>query len=83
MNDPVTNVLATKMEYGTDELKGMVDNHIRTLAHAEVMRALSALQYDSVFFSNLLRNHNTELRRVVLMAVKEFLDRSYNNGNLF
>jgi len=70
MTDPVTNALAVQLEYGEDELKEQINEHIRKIAYAVVMEQL----YNNDFFNRLVSNNSRLFNDQVQRALKEFIN---------
>jgi hypothetical protein len=78
MTDPVTNSLALQTQFGDDDLKKEVDDHIRNLAievaHTVVREAFN----NPDNFRRLLVNNQSEFEVGVMRAMKSFLNNPKN-----
>lgn len=78
MNDPVTNSLVMQTEFGDDELKKAVDDHIRQLAYEVTALAVREAFNNPDNFRRLLVNNNFEFEVGVMRAMKNFLNNPKN-----
>lgn len=74
MNDPVTNSLVLQTQFGDDDLKKEVDEHIKQLAYEVVALAVREAFNNPENFRRLLVNNQTEFEVGVMRALKNFLN---------
>ena len=78
MNDPVTNSLVMQTEFGDDELKKAVDEHIRSLAYEVAALAVREAFNNPDNFRRMLVNSNFDFEVGVMRAVKNFMNNPKN-----
>lgn len=74
MTDPVTNSLVLQTQFGDDDLKKAVDDHIRALAYEVAALAVREAFNNPENFRRLLVNNQTEFEVGVMRALKNFLN---------
>lgn len=74
MNDPVTNSLALQTQFGDDELKKEVDEHIKQLAFAVAQGVVHEAFNNPDNFRRLIVNNQSEFEVSVMRALKNFLN---------
>lgn len=74
MTDPVTNSLVLQTQFGDDDLKKEVDDHIRALAYEVVALAVREAFNNPENFRRLLVNNQSEFEVGVMRALKNFLN---------
>lgn len=78
MNDPVTNSLVMQTEFGDDELKKAVDEHIMSLANKVATGVVLDAFNNPECFRRLLVNNQYEFELSVMRAMKSFLNNPKN-----
>lgn len=78
MTDPVTNSLALQTQFGDDDLKKEVDDHIKKLAYEVVALAVREAFNNPDNFRRLLVNNQSEFEVGVMRAMKSFLNNPKN-----
>ena len=78
MTDPVTNSLALQTQFGDDDLKKEVDDHIKKLADEVAQKAVLDAFNNPDFFRRLIVNNNYEFETQVARSLKHFLNNPRN-----
>jgi hypothetical protein len=78
MTDPVTNSLALQTQFGDDELKKEIDNHIIELAMAAAHQVVLNAFNNPEYFKRLIVNNNYEFETAVARSMKNFLNNPRN-----
>lgn len=92
MTDPVTNALAVQLEFGEDELKAQINDHLSEVARSvadKVTRDVAALLVREMVEGYLFRNGaemvqdvvQRELKIIMDMQIREALERFTQNDN--
>jgi hypothetical protein len=74
MTDPVTNSLALQTQFGDDDLKKEVDDHIKRLAYEVAQKAVLDAFNNPDNFRRLLVNNQFDFEVGVMRAMKSFLN---------
>ena len=74
MTDPVTNSLALQTQFGDDDLKKEVDDHIMKLANEVATRVVLEAFNNPDNFRRMLVNSNYDFETGVMRAMKNFLN---------
>ena len=78
MTDPVTNTLALQTQFGDDELKKEVDQHIINLA-SNVAQAIVREAFNNPDnFRRMIVNNTYEFETLVAQALKNYLKNPRN-----
>ena len=78
MTDPVTNSLALQTQFGDDELKKEVDQHIINLATNVAQAVVREAFNNPDNFKRLIVNNNYEFETQVARSLKNFLQNPRN-----
>ena len=78
MTDPVTNSLALQTQFGDDELKKEIDNHIIELAMAAAHQVVLNAFNNPEMFRRMLVNNTYEFETAVARSMKNFLNNPRN-----
>ena len=78
MTDPVTNSLVLQTQFGDDELKKEIDNHIIELAMAAAQQVVLNAFNNPEMFRRLVVNSNREFESAVARAMKNFFNNPHN-----
>ena len=78
MTDPVTNSLVLQTQFGDDELKKEVDQHIINLATGVAKAVVMQIINDHDTFRRLIVNNNYEFETQVARSLKNFLNNPRN-----
>ena len=74
MTDPVTNSLVLQTQFGDDDLKKEVDDHIKKLAYETARLVVSEAFNNPDNFRRLIVNNQSEFEVSVMRALKNFLN---------
>ena len=78
MTDPVTNSLALQTQFGDDDLKKEVDQHIIKLAMEVAQQAILNAFNNPEMFRRMLVNNTYEFETAVARSMKNFLNNPRN-----
>ena len=78
MTDPVTNSLALQTQFGDDELKKEVDQHIINIATGVAQSVVLNAFNNPEYFRRMVVNNNYEFETAVARAMKNFLNSPRN-----
>jgi hypothetical protein len=78
MTDPVTNSLALQTQFGDDELKKEVDQHITNIATGVAQAVMREAFNNPDNFRRMLVNSNYDFEVGVMRAMKNFLNNPKN-----
>ena len=78
MTDPVTNTLALQTQFGDDDLKKEVDQHIIKLAMEVAQQAILNAFNNPEMFRRMIVNNNYEFETAVARSMKNFLNNPRN-----
>ena len=78
MTDPVTNSLVLQTEFGDDDLKKEVDQHIINLATGVAQAVVREAFNNPDNFRRMLVNSNYDFEVGVMRAMKSFLNNPKN-----
>lgn len=78
MTDPVTNSLALQTQFGDDELKKEVDQHITNIAAGVAKAVVMQVINDHDTFRRLIVNNNYEFETAVARSLRNFLQNPRN-----
>jgi len=78
MTDPVTNSLALQTQFGDDELKKEVDQHIINIAEGVAKAVVMQVINDHETFRRLMVNNQYEFETHVARSLRNFLQNPRN-----
>ena len=78
MTDPVTNSLALQTQFGDDELKKEVDQHIINIATGVAQSVVLNAFNNPEYFRRMVVNNNYEFETAVARSMKNFLNNPRN-----
>lgn len=78
MTDPVTNTLALQTQFGDDDLKKEVDQHIANIATEVSKKIVMQIINDHETFRRLMVNNQYEFETHVARSLRNFLQNPRN-----